>query len=211
MELQARSTKDEIISLLKDKQQLTVTDLAKELCVTEMAVRRHISKLEKEELIEATLMRQHVGRPAYVYQLSAKGEDLFPKQYKEFTLGLLEDLKRMGQEPLIHELMATHTERAKAKIEKRLTDKKSLGARLKEIAAVQEQNGYMTDVKQQADGTFIFTQQNCPLLSVAKQVPYLCEREGAMYQELLPEAEVTILSCIADHDCTCMYKIQKKR
>ncbi|MFD3448799.1 helix-turn-helix transcriptional regulator [Microbacteriaceae bacterium 4G12] len=211
MGLSIRSTKDEIISLLKFKNQLTVTELAQELRVTEMAVRRHLSKLEKDNLIKATLVRQSIGRPTYVYELSTKGEDLFPKQYKDFATELLRDLEHMGQEQLIEQLFEARTERMKKQLEKRLVTRQTIGAKLKEIVLVQEQNGYMTEVEAQEDDTFIIKKQNCPLLSVADQFPLLCQCEGKMYQELLPDTDITMISSISSGDHLCMYKIKEKK
>ena len=43
------------------------------------------------------MVRQHVGRPTYLYGLSER-EDTFPKEYKQFAIDMLEDLARMGDE-----------------------------------------------------------------------------------------------------------------
>ena len=68
-------------------------DLAKELEITEMAVRRHIQTLERDKLIRSDVKKQTMGRPSKVYQLAECGENLFPKRYKEFSLEILKGLK----------------------------------------------------------------------------------------------------------------------
>ncbi|MFX3625697.1 MAG: helix-turn-helix transcriptional regulator [Ectobacillus sp.] len=210
MEVLGRSTKDEIVELLKRNKQLTVTELAKELQVTEMAVRRHIGKLEKEGLIEATLVRQHVGRPMYVYELSTKGEDLFPKQYKDFAVGILEDLQKMGQEELLGQLVQSYTNRLKQKIEKHIENKPTFEGKVREIAAAQQQNGYMVEIENGENGAFFMKKQNCPLLSVAKKTALLCESEYNMYKELLPQADIKMMSCMSQNECACIYQILPK-
>ncbi len=50
---ETRTTKEEIVQLLKINGEHTVAELAKSLDITEMAVRRHLSKLEKEQLIDS--------------------------------------------------------------------------------------------------------------------------------------------------------------
>ena len=69
---EARTTKDEIVQLLKVKGEHTVAELADVLEITEMAIRRHLSNLEKDGLIYSKMVRQHVGRPTYLYGLSEK-------------------------------------------------------------------------------------------------------------------------------------------
>ncbi|MCP8969759.1 helix-turn-helix transcriptional regulator [Ectobacillus ponti] len=210
MDMNTRSTKEEILSLLKAKKQMTVTELARELGVTEMAVRRHISKLEKDEYIQATLVRQHIGRPTYVYTLSAKGEDIFPKQYKDFAMEMLESLSDLGHANLVEQLLKARTDRMKELLEQRLLDKPTTFSRLAEVIAAQQQNGYMAHMELESQGNFIMKKQNCPLLSVAEKFPALCDNEVDMYQELLPDTEVALISCVSGGDCACTYRITEK-
>lgn len=205
------STRDEILGLLKQQKQLTVMELSEQLGVTEMAVRRHLSRLEKDEVIASTLVRQHVGRPTYVYHLSQKGEDLFPKQYKELLLEMLEDLDGFEGDELVSKLLQARVERTRQHLQKRLINKGTIAARLKEIGLSQEQGGYMAAVETQAEDVFVLTKQNCPFLAVAQRYPVLCKLEESMYQELLPDAAVTTISRAAEGACSCMYKITAKQ
>ena len=45
-------------------------ELANELEITEMAVRRHIQTLERDKLIRSDVKKQTMGRPSKVYQAS---------------------------------------------------------------------------------------------------------------------------------------------
>ena len=58
------STRKVILSMLKTQGPLSVHDLAKQLGITEMAVRRHIHSMEKDDLLETKLVRQAMGRPS---------------------------------------------------------------------------------------------------------------------------------------------------
>ncbi len=80
------STKEQILKMLKVQKRLTVGEMAEQLQITEMAVRRHLSALEREELVESTLVRQPMGRPTNVYQLSVKGHQRFPRHYQQTML-----------------------------------------------------------------------------------------------------------------------------
>ncbi|MGG2063724.1 MULTISPECIES: helix-turn-helix transcriptional regulator [unclassified Bacillus (in: firmicutes)] len=207
----ARSTKEEILQLLKVRGEQTVAVLAEALQITEMAVRRHVSRLEKEELIEAKMVRQHVGRPMYVYRLSTKGEDLFPKQYKQFAVEMLEDLLHIGDEELVKKLLRARTNRMEEQLANRINRKETTVERLKEIAAVQEKNGYMVRVQKESEHSFLLQKQNCPLIEVAEKFPQICHDEKNMYDTLLPDADVKILSSMCDGDCFCSYQIKEKK
>ncbi|SFJ76103.1 MULTISPECIES: metalloregulator ArsR/SmtB family transcription factor [unclassified Bacillus (in: firmicutes)] len=207
----ARSTREEIIQLLKVRGEQTVSLLAEALQITEMAVRRHLSKLEKDKLIEMKMVRQHVGRPMYVYCLSAKGEDLFPKQYKQFAVEMLEDLQRIGDEELVKKLLQARTDRMEEQLAKRVNRKETTLERLKEIAIMQEKNGYMVRVEQESEHSFILQKQNCPLMEVAEKFPQICHDEKSMYNKLLPTADVKVLSSMCAGDCFCSYQIIEKK
>src|SRR3954468_11529550 len=106
-----KSTKDQILSLLKLNGSMTILELARELEITEMAVRRHIQTLERDKLILSDVKKQTLGRPSKVYQLAEQGEDLFPKRYKEFSIELLQGLIEAGQEQLVQDILIKNREK----------------------------------------------------------------------------------------------------
>ncbi|MCI0766754.1 metalloregulator ArsR/SmtB family transcription factor [Bacillus sp. TL12] len=208
---QARTTKEEIVQILKRNGEQTVGSLAESLEITEMAVRRHLSKLEKEEVIQSKMVRQHVGRPTYVYGLSQKGEDLFPKDYKQFALGVLEDLEKIGDETLVNAILKTRTNRMEEQLQQRISRQENVWQKLREVAVIQEKNGYMVQVKQEEENSYILQKQNCPLKAVAEKYPQLCLEEEKMYKRLFSDGNVKVLSNMCDGDCHCSYHIQEKK
>ncbi|PEI89670.1 ArsR family transcriptional regulator [Bacillus pseudomycoides] len=208
---EARTTKEEIVQLLKINGEQTVASLAESLEITEMAVRRHLSKLEKEEIIQSKMVRQHVGRPTYVYDLSQKGEDSFPKDYKQFALEVLEDLESIGDETLVNAILKTRTNRMEEQLQKRMSSQDNVLQKLREVAAIQEKNGYMVQVKQEGENSYILQKQNCPLKAVAEKYPQLCLEEENMYKRLFSDENVKVLSNMCNGDCHCSYHIQEKK
>ncbi|KEK25209.1 helix-turn-helix transcriptional regulator [Bacillus gaemokensis] len=208
---EARTTKEEIVQLLKINGEQTVGTLAESLEITEMAVRRHLSKLEKEQVIQSKMVRQHVGRPTYVYALSQKGEDSFPKDYKQFALGLLEDLEGIGDETLVNAVLEARTKRMEEQLQKRISRQENVLHKLREVAAMQEKNGYMVQVKQEGDGSYVLQKQNCPLKAVAEKYPQLCLDEENMYKRLFSDGNVKVLSNMCNGDCHCSYHIKEKK
>ncbi len=74
------STRQAVLLLLKTKGPSSVGDLARELGITEMAVRRHLTSLERDDSIRSNIVRQPMGRPAHIFSLTEVGENLFPKK-----------------------------------------------------------------------------------------------------------------------------------
>ena len=75
------ATRRKILTTLKKSDGLTADQLAGLLGITAMAVRKHLTALERDGLVESTAVRRAVGRPAHVYRLSSLADDFFPKQY----------------------------------------------------------------------------------------------------------------------------------
>ncbi|PFK33239.1 ArsR family transcriptional regulator [Bacillus cereus] len=207
---QARTTKEEIVQILKRHGEQTVGSLAESLEITEMAVRRHLSKLEKEQVIQSKMVRQHVGRPTYVYALSERGEDSFPKGYKKFALEMLEDLEQIGDETLVNAILKARTNRMEEQLQKRVSRQDNVLQKLREVAMMQEESGYMVQVKQE-ENAYILQKQNCPLKAVAEKYPQLCLEEEKMYKRLFSDENVKVLSNMCDGDCHCSYHIQEKK
>ena len=96
-----QSTRGRIVTLLR-RSKSTVEDLARALDLTDNGVRAHLGVLERDGIVRqrGSLRRSSGGgKPAYVYELTSEGEELFPKAY-EPTLGRLLDVlsERLGPE-----------------------------------------------------------------------------------------------------------------
>lgn len=74
-----QSTRDLILHALKSSAQSNIESLADAADVSPITVRHHLNSLQAEGLIEVESVRRKVGRPYYVYSLTEKGNELFPK------------------------------------------------------------------------------------------------------------------------------------
>ena len=190
-----KSTKDQILSLLKLNGSMTILELANELEITEMAVRRHIQTLERDKLILSDVKKQTLGRPSKVYQLAEQGEDLFPKKYKEFSIELLQGLIEAGQEQLVQDILIKNREKH---FEQYHLDpkNKTFIEKLNSLKKIQELEGYMPKVENQ-EGTIHFKELNCPLVEIAKEYPQICHAEREFIENYLG-AELKSLSSMVD-------------
>ena len=202
-----RTTKEQILALLKQHGNLTIMDLANQLEITEMAVRRHIQTLERDKLILSDVKKQTMGRPSKVYKLAEQGENLFPKRYKEFSLDILHGLKAAGQEQLIIDILLKRKEDLLKKHKKEHPNE-SLGERLENLKYIQDQDGYMPEIENK-DGFIHFRELNCPYIEVAKEFPQICHAERGFIQEFI-EADIVTLSSMVDGHTCCHYTVKDK-
>jgi predicted ArsR family transcriptional regulator len=77
-----------------------VEDLARALDLTDNGVRAHLAVLERDGIVRqrgSVRRSSGGGKPAYVYELTQEGEDLFPKAYEPTLRWLLDILsERLG-------------------------------------------------------------------------------------------------------------------
>ena len=92
MRIEDGQTKDRIIMMLKKVGGLTADDLSKRIGITPMGVRQHLIALERKGIVNYDARKHGIGRPVFIYNLTEKADDIFPKIYGEFSLGLLKDL-----------------------------------------------------------------------------------------------------------------------
>ena len=76
-----QTTKQQILVLLKRTGSATVEEASGALSVASMTARQHLLNLERDGLVESQRVRRSNGRPHYLYTLTSKGEDLFPRRY----------------------------------------------------------------------------------------------------------------------------------
>ncbi|WP_141432494.1 metalloregulator ArsR/SmtB family transcription factor [Bacillus sp. 03113] len=202
MQIEDKSTKDQILKLLKRYGRLSVNELSDQLSITKMAIRRHIHSLEHEKLIQSAIQRQTMGRPSKVYQLSERGEDIFPKKYKELSLSIFKELKEIGQTNIIEDIL---DKRNKKKLDLyEMPEVMSLIERLVHLKNIQDKEGFMPEITK-VNGEYHFQEFNCPLIELAKEHPQFCEAEKNFFHTLLNVPVIKRKACMASGDVSCHY------
>jgi len=208
MTINTASTRDEILTMLKLNQRMTVTEMANQLQITEMAVRRHLNTLEKDRYVETILVRQAMGRPLNIYQLSEAGEELFPRNYKNIILDFIADIEELCGQEMVDQLFERRKNRMKEALIKRL-DNKPLEERIEELVRIQNDSGYMADVEKNEDGSFQFSEHNCPIALVANKYQTACNAELELFKEVLGTDKIERRACLSNGDGVCQYHIMK--
>lgn len=182
-------------------------DLARELNITEMGVRRHLSALERDGLIRPTLVRQSVGRPTLRYSLTEEADQVFPKTYSSLALDLLEELEGDAEaEGMISRMFEGRKRKLLERHANRMNGK-DLTARVRELSDIQNDGGYMVSVENQGE-ELILHEYNCPIAQVAVRYEHACQCELALFQELLL-ADVERTECLAKGGMKCTYRITR--
>jgi DeoR family transcriptional regulator, suf operon transcriptional repressor len=162
-----QTTKGQILGLLKRRARQTVDGLAEELGLAPMTIRQHLTSLERDGFVTAETERQAKGRPHYVYSLTSKGENTFPKRYDRLAAQMLEEIGRLDPVDIADLSPAERSEYVLDRIADRIVRQHltrlrgcSTEERVREVAAIlQEESGFVEWSK--TDGGYEIVDYNC--------------------------------------------------
>jgi predicted ArsR family transcriptional regulator len=202
------NTREEILTLLKQSPNLSVGDIAQKLGITEMAVRRHLNNLERDQLLSSHLVRQSMGRPSRVYHLTEKADDFFPKAYTAFAIELIEDLGTLQGADAVGQLFQRRADRLYRQYKEEVNGEE-LEEKLHQLVRVQNRKGYMVELEKQP-GQLILKEYNCPIAQVAKQFPQACDGEVQLFERLLG-CRVEQIQCMAKGATHCIFAFSENK
>lgn len=170
--LQIQSTRQQILEHLQRHGRATVKELGGLLGLTSTGIRQHLTVLERDGLVDAREERGRVGRPTLVYSLTEKADALFPKTYDALASLLLEEIRSSEGNEGLHEFLRQVAERMAAPYSDRM-EGKPLAQRVRETAAIMEEQGCVVDCRQ-ADGDYYIDEFTCPFPKVAQLDHAVC-------------------------------------
>ncbi|MBX9696010.1 MAG: ArsR family transcriptional regulator [Cyanobacteria bacterium] len=199
------STQDALLLYLKREGEMSVSRLCDVLGITAMAVRRHLATLQSEGLVESRIERQSRGRPSYMYKLSEKAESLFPSGFQNLAMDLLDAVHEQSGHKGVMELLAARNRKRMERLRTRV-ENKDLKSRVKEVADIFSEDGYMTEWEELLDGNFFIFQRHCALHDVANRYRQVCVLEPRLMEGLLG-VKITREKYMLKDDPVCGYLV----
>ena len=200
-------TRERILHIIKERGQVTVDELSRELGLTTVTVRHHLDILRGEGLISAPRARRRKapGRPKHVYALTEKAGAFFPKRYEHLTSQILSEVRVHFSPDEVDQMMRRIGERMANRAA--LPNEDDFEGRL--VAAVEFMNGlgYMIHWERNDDGDYLLHVANCPYEKVSRQDREVCAVDLAMLTRLLGTTPQRIAS-VAKGDRQCIYAIR---
>ena len=204
-------TKRAVLELIKRNGPQTVAQLREALRLSGVAVRRHLETLESEGLVAQTARALGRGRPAHLYALTEAGHDQFPRNYDQLASQILDAVHcQLGDEGV--EGLFAHRQRLLAERYAGRTAGRDLQELAGELAAIQDENGYMAEWRRDGDERYLVREHNCAIARVAGAYPSACRHELALFKQLAgPDVEVERVSHIQAGDLECAYVLRRAR
>lgn len=175
-------TRERILQLLRRHGTLSASQLAKRLDLSPVGIRRHLTTLSRDGLVDWDVHKPPRGRPTSMFRLTDAGHETFPKHYDELSQEAISFLGR-GDGSALRAFLAWRNERLAAEYDQRFSGG-SVEERARELAAALSEQGYMAEVEATPDGVRI-CQYNCTVEHVAAQHHDVCASETALFERLL--------------------------
>jgi DeoR family transcriptional regulator, suf operon transcriptional repressor len=200
-------TRRAIVDLVKRQGEIGTADVATQLGMTSAAVRQQTQRLVEDGLLEyRDEPGGRRGRPRRVFVLAPAGEALFPKRYGDLTTELLGYLGGPESEQ-VRDLFEQRRKRRVAEASRRMGGL-VLAARVRELTRILDEDGYLADFEELADGSWRITEHNCAILTVAHGFGQACSSEMSFIREVLPGATVERVAHLMDGAHVCAYLIR---
>jgi predicted ArsR family transcriptional regulator len=193
-----------VLDLLRDREAMTVSELASALDVTPTAVRQRLSRLLDQKHIERTATKNGRGRPKHYYRLTDRGLRKAGSNFADLAVVLWEEVRRIEDPEIRRGLMQRVASRMAVLYADRV-DGETLQQKLAGLAELFAERRVPLNVEQASD-LHVLKASACPYPDLADHDRSICTMERMLISELLG-TEVHLTSCRHEDGQSCTFKL----
>ena len=201
-----RSTRMEILELLRRRGRSSAETIANDLGVTPNAIRQHLTNLEREGLVASQPERSGRGRPALLFGLTERADAVFPKRYGQLATMVLQEVQEMAGPEALDEIFARVAVRHAGAIEKDIAGM-HFEAKLDRVVSWIGRAGTLVEQTDTPEGVRV-TIHNCPFRNTALKFPQVCTITPQLITRLTGAA-VSQSDSIHRRDPYCSFVVQR--
>jgi predicted ArsR family transcriptional regulator len=201
-----RSTRMEILELLRRRGRSSAETIAGDLGVTANAIRQHLTNLERDGLVVSQPERAGRGRPSLLFVLTERADAVFPKRYGQLATMVLQEVQEMGGPEALDEVFARVAARHAEAIERDL-EGLEFDERMRRVVAWIGRAGTLVEQSEGSEGVRV-TIHNCPFRNTALKFPQVCTITPQLISRLTGAA-VSQSDSIHRRDPYCSFVVQR--
>ena len=198
---------DKILFLLKSHGPQSAAELGEQLQMTSMGARQHLISLEADGWVGFSDEARGRGRPVRLWHLTDQAWQRFPDTHSELTLQLIDNIQQLFGEVGMERLIQQREQQQLGRYQAQLTQL-ALADRLAALKEQRTREGYMADMRQEEDGSWLLWESHCPICAAARACRGFCRSELEMFRQLLAPAGVEREQYLLDGDRRCLYRIR---
>jgi predicted ArsR family transcriptional regulator len=180
-----------VVDALKMDGPQTAQALSEQLGVTAMAVRQHLYDMADKGLVSYEEKKGRAGRPSKIWALTDGANSFFPDGHADLAVGLIHTVRAAFGDAGIDQLIAVRTGTQIKAYNRVLERSHGVKEKLAALARIRSDEGYMAEVEENDDASFIFIERHCPICSAAQVCTGLCASELSVFQQTLG-SDVTV-------------------
>jgi predicted ArsR family transcriptional regulator len=201
-----RSTRMEVLELLRRKGRSSAETIANDLGVTPNAVRQHLTNLERDGLVVSQPERSGRGRPSLLFGLTERADAVFPKRYGQLATMVLQEVQEMGGPDALDEVFARVAARHASAMERDF-DGLEFDEKLRRVVAWIGRAGTLVEQTESPEGVKV-TIHNCPFRNTALKFPQVCSITPQLISRLTGAA-ISQADSIHRRDPYCSFVVQR--
>jgi predicted ArsR family transcriptional regulator len=174
------NTRGRLVSLLR-RRSLTVEEMARELGVTDNAVRAQLASLERDGLVRQDGFQRGSGKPSAQYGLTAEFEGTLSQAYIPLVVRLLRELAHTIPEHQLKEILERLGRDWADELPRRTGGTRG---EAEAASALLNELGGVTEVEQ-AEGRTYVRGFSCPLATAVRENPLVCRVIESLLTQLL--------------------------
>ena len=208
-----RALRQEILVRLRRDGPASPDHLAQAIGASRTGVLQQLRALEATKFVSRQTVRHGVGRPRHLYDVTPDAQELFPSNYDGLAAGLLAAIGAVGGDALIEQVFQARRRQIGARVRRELDDRLGpeapLVERVRALAVLQDELGYLADADLDPDGHIRLREHNCAIFEVAQGQRSACDAELDLFREVLG-ADVVRETHIASGDRCCSYRVEAR-
>jgi len=210
------ATSERLLYQLKSRGAQSAATLAAACAITPMGAHKQLQGLLAQGLVEAedeVKTGGTAGRPKRIWRLSAMGHGRFPDRHGELAVQLIRQTAELFGPAALEQLIAARERDMLASYQQRLQGARSLPARLRRLAEIRAEEGYLARVER--DGSdWLLIEDHCPICAAASSCQGFCRSELALFRALLGAQVASVERCehlLQAGARRCAYRIRAAR
>jgi DeoR family suf operon transcriptional repressor len=193
-----------LLDLLRQRDQLTVADLAQALDVTATAIRQRLTRLMGQGLVERCAVKAGRGRPSHRYMLSEKGRRATGANFADLAIALWQEVRAIEDPEVRQGLLQRLARRMAEKYEQRVAGE-TLEQRIESLAELFAERNIPFQVDQRGSLP-VLTALACPYPDLAQEDRTVCSMEKMLFSEILGE-KIRLTNCRLDGESCCTFEV----
>lgn len=207
--MQAPTGRLAVLDLVQREGPVSADAMAAKLGLTAMAVRQHLHALAAEGLADYAQEARPRGRPVKLWRTTAKAAGRFADSHSALAADLVVQMRKAFGEEGMDRVLKLRTAEQEKTYRARTDAARSLKGKLEQLAKIRSAEGYMAEVRRDAEtDAWLFVENHCPICAAARLCTGLCREELALFHRVLGKGvKVERLSHILAGAGRCAYRV----